>query len=531
MGDRLSFSSLPPPSLEQELARFADLQRGLEDRWFHLRDIDSGPRDVVVVPSLSIEGLPMSSIPGITHYEERMLFTLVLLRHPRARLVYVTSQPIHPSMVDYHIALVRGIPAAHVRERLSLLSAYDASPRPLTQKILERPRLIERIKSHIRTERAHLTCFTSSDLERQLAVRLGIPLYGVDPALLHLGTKSGSRRVFRKAGVTMPPGVEDVHDEPEVAEAVADLWEQDPDLRRVVVKHDHGFSGEGNAVVALDALSAVRPGAAERSARVARIAEKLPEMRFASKTTTYARFMSTLAHMGGVVEAFVEGRRVRSPSAQLRINPRRELEAMSTHDQLLGGADGQTYDGCTFPADLAYRETIQEDGLRVGRVLKDEGVVGRFAVDFISVEREREPGTWDSYAIEINLRMTGTTHPLMLMRMLNDGHYDPVSGLYLTKRGDSRVYVSSDTMTAPAYRGLLVDDLLDIAAVHGLHYQPWTDSGVVFHMTGALSQFGKVGLTAIGETPEAAAAWFERTREALDLETGVKSLAAEPDGS
>ncbi len=517
--ERLSFHSTPPPTPEEELERFAELQKSLEDRWFHLRDIDSGPRDIVIVPSLSIEGLPMSTIPGITHYEERMLFTLMLLRHPRAHLVYVTSQPIHPAMVDYLIAMVRGIPAAHVRERLSLLSTYDSSPRPLTEKILERPRLIHRIRQHIRPEQAHMTCFTVSHRERALAVRLGIPLYGVDPALLELGTKSGSRRVFREAGVAIPAGVSDVREEREVAEAVVDLWEEQPDLGRVVVKHDHGFSGEGNAVLSLGPLSGLRPPHASRSSRVDRVLEELPRMRFASKGTSWPRFLEALRGMGGVVEAFIEGRTTRSPSAQLRINPRRELEAMSTHDQLLGGADGQTYAGCVFPADPPYRRGIQEDGMRVGRVLVDKGVVGRFAVDFIAVEREDDPGRWDHYAIEINLRITGTTHPLMIMRMLNDGRYDPESGLYLTKRGEPRVYVSTDTLSSPSYRGLLVDDLLDIAAVHGLHYQPWTDSGVVFHMTGALSQFGKLGLTSIGEDHQSAQAWLDATREALDRET------------
>jgi len=505
-------------SAEEELAAFRALQQTLVDRWMALRDVDSGPRDVVVVPSLSLEGLHLSTISGITHYEERMLFTVMLLGHPRAHLVYITSEPLHPATVDYFVGLVPGVPVAHVRSRLTLLCTHDASPRTLTEKILERPRLVERIRGAIHPERAHMTCFTVSHLERSLAVRLGIPLYGVDPELLHHGTKSGSRRVFRRAGVGMPPGVEDVRTEAEIAEAVANLWEADPALGRVVVKHDHGFSGEGNAVLRLSPLAEVRPGHADHGGRVARILEALPHVRLASEGLRYSDFSQHMKHTGGVVEAFVEGVEARSPSGQLRINPRRELEAMSTHDQMLGGPDQQTYAGCRFPADPSYRMAIQKDAMRVGEVLVDEGVMGRIAVDFIAVRRSPE-GPWEHYAIEINLRMTGTTHPLMLMRMLDGGDYDPSTGLYLTGRGDPRYYIATDSLTSERYRGLLVDDLLDIAAVHGLHYRPWADTGVVFHLCGALSQFGKLGITAIGGSPAEAQRSFDETRRVLDEET------------
>ena len=47
----------------------------------------------------------------------------------------------------------------------------------------------------------HLTCFNTTPLERALALALNLPLYATDPALAHLGTKSGSREIFRAAGV------------------------------------------------------------------------------------------------------------------------------------------------------------------------------------------------------------------------------------------------------------------------------------------------------------------------------------------
>ena len=40
--------------------------------------------------------------------------------------------------------------------------------------------------------------------ERDLALRLGIPLYGSDPSLFHLGSKTGSREMFAQAGVAYP---------------------------------------------------------------------------------------------------------------------------------------------------------------------------------------------------------------------------------------------------------------------------------------------------------------------------------------
>ena len=63
-----------------------------------------------------------------------------------------------------------------------MLCAFDASPRPLTLKVLERPRLIQRIRYAVQDHaRAHLTVFNSTPLERRLSVLLGIPLNGLDP--------------------------------------------------------------------------------------------------------------------------------------------------------------------------------------------------------------------------------------------------------------------------------------------------------------------------------------------------------------
>ncbi len=501
-----------------EMRAFRELQAHLAPRWA-LADGD-GPeaRDIVVVPSLSFDGIDTVSIDGVIHYEERMLFTLNLLRHPRAHLVYISSAPIHPVAVDYMLSLISGIPNEHMRRRLTVLSLYDSSLVPLSKKILQRPRVIERIRNLIRPDCGLMTCFTVSELERSLAVALGIPLYGVDPDLAWLGTKSGSRWAFREAGVPCLPGSEDLRSEADLVEAIDALWSDDSSLERVVVKQNSGFSGQGNAILDLGALEAVSPATgASPETRKQTLVAALAEMRFVDPRLTWDLFKEKLEREGGIVETFVEDSAKRAPSCQLRISPEGSLDMISTHDQLVEGIDGQVYAGCRFPADEAYRMDIQRDALRVAEVLQKKGAVGRLAIDFICVRGDS--GKWNHYAIETNLRLGGTTHPMMMLRMLTDGRYDAEAGLYFTPRGEPQFYVATDSMRSDRYRGLLVEDLLDIAAVNGLHYQAWSESGVLFHFSGALSEFGKLGITAVGKSPAEADHWFEKTRQVLDRES------------
>ncbi|TNF59870.1 MAG: carboxylate-amine ligase, partial [Deltaproteobacteria bacterium] len=293
-------------------------------------------------------------------------------------------------------------------------------------------------------------------------------------------------------------------------EAIDGLWEEHEDLERMVVKHNSGFSGQGNAILDLKSLDAVSPkSGTSREAREQALADALPAMRFVDPHQTWETFEEKLEREGGIVEAFVEAKGKRATSCQLRISPTGSLDAISTHDQLVEGIDGQIYAGCRFPADAAYRMDIQRDALRVGEMLQDKGAVGRLAVDFLCVQAD--DGSWRHYAIETNLRLGGTTHPMMLLRMLTDGRYDPDTGLYLTPRDEPQFYVATDSMHSDSYRGLLVEDLLDIAAVDGLHYQAWSESGVLFHFTGALSEFGKLGITAVGKSPAEADHWFVQT--------------------
>ena len=216
----------------------------------------------------------------------------------------------------------------------------------------------------------------------------------------------------------------------------------------------------------------------------------------------------TVLSWGGICEAWIEGEGKVSPSAQLRINPLHQAQAVSTHDQVLGGPSGQIFMGATFPAHGRYRLAIQEQGLQVARVMADRGVIGRFGVDFLVVGEA-------IYAVEINLRAGGTTHPFNTLKFLTHGQYDTETGRFLTAQGRERCYFATDALQSPGYRGILPVDLLDHLVVNGVHFGA-DETGVVFHLLGCLSQYGKLGCTAIGSSIEGAHRLYQRVVELVD---------------
>src|SRR6059058_5340381 len=284
MNENLPIPNLGLTAPEAE-AQFAELQKKLVPLWRSIQSFNQDEQTIVVVPSMTIDFDCSSS--ELQAYEERFLFLLLLLRQPRARLIYVTSQMIQPNIIDYYLDLLPGVISSHARKRLFLVSPFDASTRPLTVKLLERPRLIEHIRSLIVDfDRAHLVPYNTTTPERDLAIRLGIPMYGADPKFFPLGTKSGSRRIFAEEGVPYPLGVENLSSIDDVAAAISDMRAQKPELRQVLVKLNEGVSGEGNALVSLEGLSF--PGTSERDL----LFDRLQSMKFELPGVTYESYVT-----------------------------------------------------------------------------------------------------------------------------------------------------------------------------------------------------------------------------------------------
>jgi hypothetical protein len=274
-----------------------------------------------------------------------------------------------------------------------------------------------------------------------------------------------------------------------------------------VVKLERSFSGEGNALYRFP----------EEDGRGA-LGDALRGLQFSVASETRDAYLEKLEKMGGIVEEFLDGEETRSPSCQIRIDPHGKVILISTHDQLLGGPTNQVYLGCRFPAEDGYRGQIQDAGRRIGEALASRGVVSRLGIDFL-VRRSAGSAQWEVFALEINLRIGGTTHPFLALEFLTGGELDRGTGLFHSPSGLVKHYRSTDNLKSEAYRGLTPEDLLDITTINHLHYSAGTETGVLFHMIGAMSQYGKVGLTVIGNRPGQVDELYDHTIAVLDRET------------
>jgi hypothetical protein len=440
-----------------------------------------------VVPSISFPAVELVKITAVQAYEERMLFTILLLRNPGLRVVFVTSSPVDPATVDYYL---RFLPEPEeARRRLTMLDAGDPSVGSLSAKLLVDPDRLELVRSALGGPGAMLLPFNVTQAEKALADTLGATLFGPPHELVWLGSKSGSRQVAARAGVPCLDGAEDLYSLDAVADAVDGIRARRPEAEAVVVKLNNGFSGIGNAILELDGLA--RP-------------LSLSKTTFCAAEECWETYEDKIAAEGCIVEELVRTDGLTSPSVQLRIAHDGTVEVLSTHDQILGGPENQVYIGCRFPAGGAYRAAIAREAAKVGAELSAEGVIGSFGIDFLIV-----PGR-GVFLSEINLRSGGTTHPYWMARLASGGTYDPVRGELLGPGGKALSYLATDNLKSERLVGSSPAEVIAAVDGSGLAFDQSAGTGVTVHLLGAVPEHGKMGATCIAHSAEGASELYAR---------------------
>lgn len=473
--------------------------------------------------------------------------------------------------------------AADCRKRLTMLVATDFDGgvtgfKPLVSRVSRSASMRRAILSAIRSvwlppppsstcltpirrpESAALVCVNSTGREEALAEQLGIRFLGALEEHLWMGTKGGSRALFQECGVPLAAGTPLRFNVRQVADDAWRLWVRlaaeasrgGPRVpTRAVVKLNDGFSGAGNAVMDASALRAavlagrgadlLRPEAVDRG--IALVEQLFSRMAFQGDEENWSSFSGKMASVGALVEAFVEPQgtdgETTTPSCQAYIGASGNVVVASTHEQVMD-ASGQCYKGCAYPARVAYADTLASEGAKVAAAVAARGARGWLSVDFIAVRDSLKPSTpWRLYALEINLRPGGTTHPFMTAALLTGT--TPVLTEVHTPRGcpplsltaatgQKLYYAATDNMSRPEFARVTPESAIAAIATHPrLRWVPLNPSrsfgggyGVALYMLGCLSGAGdKVGAVAVARSADEAKAMLAETEAVIAAAAGT----------
>lgn len=462
---------------------------------------------VVYIPSQTLDPEELIKMEGFVFFEERpLLSSILLLRNPESQLVFVTSIPIPQQAVDYYVSLTctDSISAESINNRLLLLTVDDASALDLCSKLQKRDQLIEQIRNWIEPDNSHMVCILSTPKETELAARLGIRLVANPPELFYLGTKHGSRKLFHESGVPHPDGCAQSYNIEQTVGEISKIWERNPKQKELVVKLNEGVSGEGNAILRLDEIGDFCTD--NSNIQRERIHQQLEHMRFIASNECWSSFCTKIQNTGCIVEVWLESVKS-SPSVQGYIDENGKVSIISTHEQILEKSN--VFYGCSFPANSAYRNVIQRYSLAVGESLAKYGARERFAIDFVVTPHAGDGEQLDVFAIEINLRSSGTTHPYETVRRLIDGHYNFDDGLLYCKNGNAKYYWATDKLHFTSLIGTEVTSLVNLFNSSGLGWNSQTFTGCVFYCLAPLQLHGRVGLIAVANSDQEAKELYE----------------------
>lgn len=502
---------------------FKDLQRRLRAAGNLANFNYRGERTYVVISGMNSDILNLRKVVGLPYYEERMLFFLFLLRYKKTRIIYVTSSGFNTKLFDYYLKLISGDPTKikEMKTRLTHISVDNKRTISLTRKVLDNQRAITKIKKALGDSRkGMLRCYNPGDLERRLAVKIGIPIFGGAEKFDFVGTKSGSRKIFKLAGLDYIPGWIYLKNFTELSIAMAKLLKDHPYYKKLMVKLDYSSSGRGNAV--FKAKEFLKENEIEISIKtdinkIARLIRKnfCKYVSFQMKGQDCQDYISEFNLNGGIVELYISAENKYSPSVQMCLNPDGQPKIISTHEQILGGPDDQKYVGCIFPARTSHRKSIVKEAKKVGNWMARHNMIGNFGVDFVVVYSQLDPTKCKIYPIEINLRKGGTTHPFRIVYFLTGAKYNNKEGmLYCGKK--PIYYLARDIIESKDYKNIKAMDLIDLVLKSRINFNKNTKKGVLVFMPGTIRKYGKFGAVCIGNSRREAENYYKRLIKLVD---------------
>ncbi|XP_036441075.1 IQ motif-containing protein H [Colossoma macropomum] len=425
----------------------------LEANWSHL---STSRRTIIHVPSLGYSEQQRRSLRGFNILQNTQMGRLCDVRDENVEVIYVCPVQLGEDLLHYYTQLLglqgaveTGEPTAlpaSCTKRFTILTpeAYQhfRSQKMCVSTLLKySPHTLRRIKNLIQGKQAYLVSGVPHIDDLAVADELGVPILGPEPAVAQLyGTKSGVRRIFISAGVTVPPGHGDIYTLQQLHECLAQLMTDHLDVQCWLFKMDGEVGSRGIAYCDVPHLS-FRPWALQQYHRhgpqlwrmawaqepvLIKFLEAVPAL-LASyakpfNTSCYPTWTCFLEHFlkeGGVIEACPSSDSVTCLTVDLLVEPGGEVHMLSCGDQL-HGPGGLQVAGYTVPQTSVCSDTLYSICMRVGHSCQQRRILGYLSLDLVTF---LEPSSLEQqvWAVDLDIGYSNQLAMTQLMLLMTGG--------------------------------------------------------------------------------------------------------------
>lgn len=449
----------------------------------------------IILYSIDYGETVVRALPYVRYLNERSLYHLADLQRLDMRMILITPDGLDRYVLNYHFRELYQLDEARLQkalDRLVLLSPASTTCGSLGERVLADPEILSRLdKERKKASTVKLINYAPSLASDALATRLGVdPEEGPFESSLRWGSKSGSKEIFRIAGVPTPEGPSTVFwASADVEKIITQIARSIPSPRHMIIKLNDPSWGNaiGNAVIDCDKLL--------RHNDLSRAIETIAQ--------SWDDFAQEIPRCGAIVEHYLTDS-VCSPSGQGYIDQEGHVSVISTHDQYVMAGK---YSGCSFPGTNTFIPKARSAVLKVGQILSTYGVYGHYGVDFIGLSNG------ELLATEINLRKVGPTHVFAYTASIVRGRVEEDG--YLRTKGSQISYVHRRLYRPDLLLGIDPRFAVEKLKAAGLHYNHETKEGAILHTLGALQPCGFIELTCIAHEPANAIALQQEVETVL----------------
>ena len=208
-------------------------------------------------------------LPRFPVNQNLQLPRIIDILNPDVEVIYVSPFPLDDEIIDYFkkILQIGGVEKPSTKLTVVVPENTDAFPAhlPLSSVLMYSPYAMHRIRQICKTKAGYIVGGFQGWQERRLCLELNLPIMQAELQICSLfNTRSGAKRVFMAADVSVAVGAHDIYDEEDFVIALTKLIASNLDVARWCFKIDTDYNNVGTAYFDVKGLKCAKELRMER---------------------------------------------------------------------------------------------------------------------------------------------------------------------------------------------------------------------------------------------------------------------------